>query len=99
MRSGQVIYAEGRDLIVMASVNPGAQVAADGHVHIYAPLKGRVVAGARGYANARIFCQQLDPELVAVAGAYIMADDVPAELRGRPAMIVMENGECRAHAL
>ena len=78
VRSGQVIYAQNADLVVLAPVNPGAQVIADGHVHIYAPLRGRAVAGAQGLLGARIFCQRLEAELVAISGAYVMADDIPA---------------------
>ena len=99
VRGGQVIYAERSDLVVLAPVNPGAEVIADGHVHIYATLRGRAVAGAQGYAEARIFCQRLEAELVAVAGAYVMADDIPPERRGHPAQIYLDGGECRIAAL
>jgi septum site-determining protein MinC len=99
VRGGQVIYAQGNDLVVLASVNPGAQVIADGHVHIYAPLRGRAVAGASGLLGARIFCQKLEAELVAISGAYVMADEIPADRRGKPAQIFLENGECRITAL
>jgi septum site-determining protein MinC len=95
VRGGQVIYAQGGDLIVTAPVNPGAQVIADGHVHIYAPLRGRAMAGAQGMVDARIYCQRIEAELVAVAGAYAMADDIPASSRGKPAQVLLENGECR----
>src|SRR5450432_1834610 len=77
VRSGQVVYAQNNDLVVLAPVNPGAQVIADGHVHIYAPLRGRAVAGAQGLLGARIFCQKLEAELVAISGAYLTADDIP----------------------
>ena len=53
VRSGQVIYAEGRDLIVLASVHPGAQLLADGNIHVYGALKGRAVAGTRGARDAQ----------------------------------------------
>ena len=95
VRSGQVIYAQNNDLVVLAPVNAGAQVIADGHVHIYATLRGRAVAGAQGLPGARIFCQKLEAELVAVAGAYMMAEEIPPELRGKPAQIYLEDGECR----
>jgi septum site-determining protein MinC len=95
VRSGQVIYAQNNDLVVLASVNPGAQVIADGHVHIYAPLRGRAVAGAQGLSGARIFCQKLEAELVAISGAYIMPDEIPEGRRGKPAQIYLEAGECR----
>ena len=95
VRSGQVVYAQSNDLVVLAPVNPGAQVIADGHVHIYAPLRGRAVAGAQGLLGARIFCQRLEAELVAISGAYLTADDIPEARRGRPAQIHLEGGECR----
>jgi septum site-determining protein MinC len=99
VRSGQIVYAQNNDLVVLASVNPGAQVIADGHVHIYAPLRGRAVAGAQGLLGARIFCQKLDAEMVAISGAYMMPDEIPAERRGKPAQIYLENGECRIAGL
>jgi septum site-determining protein MinC len=99
VRGGQVIYAQNNDLVVLASVNPGAQVIADGHVHIYAALRGRAVAGAQGLPGARIFCHKLEAELVAISGAYVMADEIPAERRGKPAQIFLESGECRIGSL
>jgi septum site-determining protein MinC len=95
VRSGQIVYAEGRDLIVLAPVNPGAQLMADGHIHIYAPLRGRAVAGVRGCAGAQIFCQRLEAELVGVDAAYIGAEDLPAELLGRSVRVWLEGGVCR----
>jgi septum site-determining protein MinC len=95
VRSGQVVYAQNNDLVVLAPVNPGAQVIADGHVHIYAPLRGRAVAGAQGLPGARIFCQKLDAELVAISGAYLTPDEIPAERRGKPAQVFLDGGECR----
>ncbi|MFZ4763174.1 MAG: septum site-determining protein MinC [Alphaproteobacteria bacterium] len=70
VRSGQMIYAEGRDLIVLASVSNGAELIADGNVHVYGSLKGRVLAGARGDQTARIYCQSLEAELLSIAGVY-----------------------------
>jgi septum site-determining protein MinC len=95
VRGGQVVYAQNNDLVVLAAVNPGAQVIADGHVHIYAALRGRAVAGAQGLPGARIFCHKLEAELVAISGVYVMADEIPAERRGKPAQIYLDNGECR----
>ena len=99
VRGGQVIHARDNDLVVLAPVNPGAQVIADGHLHIYAPLRGRAVAGAAGLPGARIFCQKLEAELVAIAGAYVMAEEIPAALRGHAAQVFLENGECRITSL
>jgi septum site-determining protein MinC len=100
VRSGQVIYAEQSDLVVLAPVNPGAEVIADGNVHLYGILRGRAIAGAQGYTAAQIFCQRLEAELVGVAGAYVMAEDIPADRRGHPARICLtDEGECRINAL
>jgi septum site-determining protein MinC len=99
VRGGQIIYAQNNDLVVLAPVNSGAQVIADGHVHIYAPLRGRAVAGAQGLAGARIFCQKLEAELVAISGAYIMAEEIPAKMRGKAVQIFLENGECQIATL
>jgi septum site-determining protein MinC len=94
VRSGQLIYAEKCDLIVLAPVNPGAQLVADGNIHVYAPLRGRAVAGARGFAEARIFCQKLEAELIAISGAYVTFDDIPADRLGKGAQVFVRNGEC-----
>jgi septum site-determining protein MinC len=88
LRSGQQIYARGGDLVVLASVNPGAEVIADGSIHIYAPLRGRALAGASGDACARIFTTCFEAELVSIAGIYrTFAGGVPAELIKRPVQI------------
>jgi septum site-determining protein MinC len=95
VRSGQVIYAEGRDLIVVASVNAGAQVLADGNVHVYGGLKGRAVAGAHGARDAQVFCLSLEPELVGVDIGYMLSDDVPQGLWGCPARVFLTSeGTC-----
>jgi septum site-determining protein MinC len=99
VRGGQVVHARDNDLVILAPVNPGAQVIADGHLHVYAPLRGRAVAGASGLPGARIFCQKLEAELVAVSGAYVMAEEIPAELRGRAAQVFLEDGQCRIKPL
>jgi septum site-determining protein MinC len=99
VRSGQVVYAQNNDLVVLAPVNPGAQVMADGHVHIYATLRGRAVAGAQGLPGARIFCQKLEAELVAISDAYVMADEIPPKLRGKAAQVYLDGRECRITAL
>jgi len=99
VRGGQVVYAQNNDLVVLAPVNAGAQVIADGHVHIYAKLRGRAVAGAKGLTGARIFCQKLEAELVAVADKYMSADEIPPALRGKSAQIWQEDGECKAAPL
>ena len=88
LRSGQQVYARGRDLVVLAMVNPGAEVIADGHVHVYAPLRGRALAGARGDVQARLFALEFEPELVSVAGVYQTAEHGwPDGVRGRAAQV------------
>jgi septum site-determining protein MinC len=88
VRAGQRIYARGTDLIVTAVVNNGAELIADGSIHVYAPLHGRALAGASGNAGARIFALQLQPELVSIAGVYRTFDEgVPAEVARQPAQI------------
>ena len=100
VRSGQVIYAEGRDLIVVAPVHPGAQLLADGHIHVYGPLKGRAVAGAHGLRDAELFCLALEAELVGVDTGYLLSDDIPAALRGGPARVFLTaEGTCTVAAL
>ncbi len=84
VRSGQQVYAKGGDLIVLAAVNAGAEVVADGNIHIYGPLRGRALAGAQGDREARIFCLDMEAELVAIAGCYQMVDEsVSKDIRGR----------------
>ena len=90
LRSGQQVYARGGDLVVLAAVNAGAEVIADGNIHVYAPLHGRALAGAGGAATARIFCTRFDAELVPVAALYRTFDGgVPAELAGKPVQVRM----------
>ena len=84
VRSGQRIYARNRDLIVNAGVAAGAEVIADGCLHIYGPLRGRAMAGARGDPAARVFCQEFDAELVSIAGVFRVFETIPAELAGMP---------------
>ncbi|WP_339051123.1 septum site-determining protein MinC [Rickettsiella endosymbiont of Xylota segnis] len=76
VRSGQQIYAKNSDLIVIASVSPGAELLADGNIHIYGRLKGRALAGVSGNQHAHIFCQNLEAELVAIAGHYWLSEDL-----------------------
>jgi septum site-determining protein MinC len=99
VRSGQIVYAQGRDLLVLAPVSSGAQLMADGHIHVYGPLRGRAVAGVRGWAQAQVFCQRLEAELVGVDAAYLAADDLPVELLGKPARIWLQQGVCRVQRL
>jgi septum site-determining protein MinC len=94
VRSGQTVYAEKNDLIVLAPVNPGAQLIADGNIHVYSRLRGRAVAGAHGATEARIYCQKLEAELIGIDAAYLAADDIPLERMGLPAQIFLQSGRC-----
>lgn len=89
VRSGQQIYAEGADLIVLAQVSEGAEVLADGHIHIYGSLRGRALAGVRGDDSARIFCQSMEAELVSVAGNFLLRDSFTAEVFKKPVQIYL----------
>ncbi len=84
VRSGQQLYAENCDLTVMATVGAGAEVIADGSIHIYGTLRGRALAGAQGNTAARIFCRDFHVELVAIAGHYKVLDDVRTTCAARP---------------
>ena len=89
VRSGTQIYARGADLIVTAAVSPGAEIMADGNIHVYGPLRGRALAGAAGDAEARIFCSRFEAELVSIAGHYLVSEQMPAEERGFPVQIAL----------
>ena len=91
LRSGQQVYARGADLVVMAVVSYGAEVIADGNVHVYAPLRGRAVAGARGNTEARIFSTCMEPQLLSIAGNYrALETDLPQDIAGKPAQARLE---------
>jgi septum site-determining protein MinC len=91
LRSGQQVYAKDADLVVLAMVNPGAEVIADGSIHVYAPLRGKAIAGAKGDVSARIFTTCLEAELLSIAGTYRTSEvAIPAELLGKPAQIRLD---------
>lgn len=88
LRSGQQVYARGRDLVVTAMVNAGAEVIADGSIHVYAPLRGKAIAGARGNSQARIYARSLEAELVSIAGIYRTSEvPLPEKVRGKAALV------------
>jgi len=100
LRSGQRIYARQTDLVVIGMVSQGAEVIADGNVHVYGPLRGKAMAGARGDTSARIFTTQLDAELLAVAGVYrVVEDKLEAALHNRPALVWLDGETLRIEAL
>ncbi len=90
VRSGQKVYGMGGDLVVFGSVNPGAEVHADGSIHIYGALRGRALAGVLGDTRAGIFCQAFHAEFISIAGLYRTSDSFDQELEGRPAHISLE---------
>ena len=85
VRSGQQVYARERDLVLAATVGNGAEVIADGSIHVYGRLSGRALAGAQGDTSARIYCMDFQAELVSIAGHYRVFEDIPADLRGKAA--------------
>lgn len=100
VRSGQQVYARGGDLIVLALVSHGAEVIADGNIHVYAPLRGRALAGARGRAEARIFTQCMEAELLSIAGVYrSLEEPFPASIQGRPAQVRLDGSKLLIEAL
>jgi septum site-determining protein MinC len=99
IRSGQRVYARGGDLVVLAQVSSGAEIMADGHIHVYASLRGRALAGLKGNQEARIFCQDLQAELVSVAGHYRISENIDPRLRGRPVQIYLEERTLRIEGM
>ena len=100
LRSGQQIYARGRDLVVLAMVNAGAEIIADGHIHVYAPLRGKAIAGARGNTDARIFALSLEAELISIAGIYRTSENpLPANVLGKPTQVRLEGEKLVMDAL
>jgi septum site-determining protein MinC len=89
VRSGTQIYARGGDLVVTAAVSPGAEIMADGNIHVYGALRGRALAGAAGDAAARIFCSRFEAELVSIAGRYLVSEQMPPEERGFAVQIAL----------
>lgn len=99
VRSGQQVYADNRDLSVVSTVGAGAEVIADGSIHVYGPLRGRALAGAQGDESARIFCREFHAELVAIAGHYKVLEDIPTELHGKAVQVWLEQGQLKLAAL
>ncbi|MDR3429134.1 septum site-determining protein MinC [Silvimonas sp.] len=100
VRTGQQVYAKGADLVVLALVSNGAEVIADGHIHVYAPLRGRALAGARGDVNARIFTTCMEAELVSIAGVYrTLEESLPASVKSKPAQVLLNEDKLVIEAL
>jgi len=98
VRSGQTVTYP-HDVTVIGSVSSGAEIVAGGSIHIYGALRGRAIAGTVGNAGARVFCSRLDAELIAIAGLYQTADDMPTELVGRAAQARLEGDAIRIAGL
>ncbi|HEY8708717.1 MAG TPA: septum site-determining protein MinC [Burkholderiaceae bacterium] len=100
LRSGQRVYAKGGDLIVLAVVSYGAEVIADGNIHVYAPLRGRAAAGALGDTAARIFTTCMEPQLLSIAGIYRTTEtELPAAVLGKPAQVRLDGEKLVVEAL
>lgn len=91
VRSGQQIYAKGADLIIKGAVGAGAEVIADGNIHIYGSLRGKAIAGASGDTSKRIYCYNMQAELVSVAGNYWLSESLQGEFWGKPACIKLQD--------
>lgn len=90
VRSGQRIYAQGGDLIVLAPVSSGAEIMADGHIHVYSTLRGRALAGVRGDLTCRIFCHDLQADLVSIAGHYRISEHLDEKMRGKSVQVYLK---------
>ena len=99
VRSGQRVYAPGGDLSVIAPVSNGAELMADGNIHVYGPLRGRAMAGMKGDTSARIFCQDLQAELISVAGHYRISENIPDDVKGVPVQIFLEEDVLRVEKI
>ncbi|WP_333686911.1 septum site-determining protein MinC, partial [Methylococcus capsulatus] len=91
IRSGQRVYANDGDLVVIATVSPGAELMADGNIHVYGSLRGRAMAGVKGDLDARIFCLDLQAELIAIGGHYKVSENLDGTARGRPVQIMLRD--------
>jgi len=91
IRSGQQMYAKGADLVIRGTVGAGAEVIADGNIHIYGALRGKAIAGAAGDATKRVFCHKLEAELISIAGSYWLSDSLQGEYWGKSACISLQN--------
>lgn len=99
VRSGQQVFAERGDLVVLASVSPGAELIARGNIHVYGTLRGRALAGVHGDSAARIFCETLDAELIAIAGLYKLSDAIDPSLRRRRVQAFLNDGTLYVESL
>lgn len=99
VRSGQQIYAKDADLIILGSVSPGAEILADGHIHVYGPLRGRALAGINDNTEARIFCHSMQAELISIAGRYILNETWTNSDAQTPIQIFLQDGKIEIESL
>ena len=99
VRSGQRIFSDKGDLVVVGSVSSGAELIARGNIHVYGRMRGRALAGVNGDSKARIFCQSLEAELIAIAGLYKTSDEIPPSLRSQRVQAVLEENALRIERL
>lgn len=99
VRSGQQVYAPDGDLVIVGSVSQGAELLADGNIHVYGPLRGRALAGINGNTTARIFCQSMDAELISIAGRYIVNDAIKKQSPNEPQQIFLQEGKLMIETL
>ena len=90
IRSGQQVYAADGDLVVLASVSAGAEILADGNIHVYGALRGRALAGVKGDTKARVFCHSMAAELISIAGQYKISEDIDKNVLGKPAQAYLD---------
>lgn len=93
IRSGQQVYAQEGDLVVLTNSSPGSELIADGSIHVYGPLKGRALCGVTGNEKARIFCESLEAELISIAGNYKVLEEIPPELQGRRVQVWLDENK------
>jgi septum site-determining protein MinC len=99
IRSGQRVYAAGGDLVVVAQVSSGAEIMADGNIHVYGTLRGRALAGVKGNQEARIFCKNLQAELISVSGHYRISENIASTLKGKAVQIYLDERTLRVEEL
>ncbi len=99
VRSGTQLYAEKTDLVITASVSPGAELLADGNIHVYGALRGRALAGVSGDPAARIFCHSLEAEVVSIAGVYRVSEDIGSDFFKKPVQVFLRDGVLRMEPL
>jgi septum site-determining protein MinC len=99
VRSGQRVFSDMGDLVVVASVSPGAELIARGNIHVYGRMRGRALAGVNGDSTARIFCQSLEAELIAIAGLYRTSDEMDTSLRSQRIQAFLDEGALRIEPL